>query len=122
MTENKEKLHRAGFTCSLDDYGTGYSNITSVSSLPLKIVKLDKSFVNQSDNPSMWSVIQSTVTMLKSMNLSIVVEGIETKDNVKKFSELHCDYIQGYYFSKPIPTKDFVKFILKNLNQINNTH
>lgn len=122
MTENIEKLHRAGFSFSLDDYGTGYSNITRVSSLPLKIVKLDKSFVNPSENLRMWIVLQSTVKMLKSMHLEIVVEGVETKDNVKKFSELHCDYIQGYYFSKPIPTENFVKFILKNLNQINNTH
>lgn len=115
MTENIEKLHQAGFSFSLDDYGTGYSNITRVSSLPLKIVKLDKSFVNPSDNPRMWIVLQSTVKMLKSMNLDIVVEGVETKENVKKFSDLHCDYIQGYYFSRPIPTEDFVEFILKNL-------
>lgn len=122
MTENIEKLHQAGFSFSLDDYGTGYSNITRVSSLPLKIVKLDKSFVNPSDNPRMWIVLQSTVKMLKSMNLEIVVEGVETKDNVKKFSELHCDYIQGYYFSKPIPTEDFVKFILKDLKQASSAH
>ena len=117
MTENIEKLHRAGFSFSLDDYGTGYSNITRVSSLPLKIVKLDKSFVNPSDNPRMWIVLQSTVKMLKSMNMEIVVEGVETKEMVKRFSELHCDYIQGYYFSKPIPAEDFGKFILKNLKK-----
>lgn len=121
MTANIEKLHQAGFSFSLDDYGTGYSNITRVSSLPLKIVKLDKSFVNPSDNPRMWIVLQSTVKMLKSMHLDIVVEGVETKENVKKFSELCCDHIQGYYFSKPIPKEDFVKFILKNQKQINST-
>ncbi len=119
MTENIEKLHRAGFSFSLDDYGTGYSNITRVSSLPLKIVKLDKSFVNPSDNPRMWIVLQSTVKMLKSMNMEIVVEGVETKEMVKRFSELRCDYIQGYYFSKPIPAEDFVKFILKNPKKAN---
>lgn len=122
MTENIERLHRTGFSFSLDDYGTGYSNITRVSSLPLKIVKLDKSFVNPSDNPRMWIVLQSTVKMLKSMNLDIVVEGVESKENVKKFSELRCDYIQGYYFSKPIPAEEFVKFILKNLKKKNSTN
>lgn len=119
--ENIEKLHRAGFSFSLDDYGTGYSNITRVSSLPLKIVKLDKSFVNPSYNPRMWTVLQSTVKMLRSMNLEIVVEGVETKDNVKKFSELQCDFIQGYYFSKPIPSEDFRKFIFKHLKQADST-
>lgn len=117
MTENIERLHRAGFSFSLDDYGTGYSNISRVSSLPLKITKLDKSFVNPSDNPRMWIVLESTVKMLKSMNMEIVVEGVETKEMVRKFTELRCDYIQGYYFSKPIPAEELVKFLQKHLKQ-----
>ena len=49
--------------------------------------------------------------MIKDLNMEIVVEGIETKDMVRKFSELHCDFIQGYYYSKPIPQDEFVKFV-----------
>lgn len=115
MTENIEKLHEAGFTFSLDDYGTGYSNINRVASLPLKIVKLDKSFVASEDNHRMWIVLKNTVKMLKSMDINIVVEGVETKQLVEKFSDLECDYIQGYYFSKPVPEADFVKFVEKSL-------
>lgn len=111
MTENIDRLHREGFTFSLDDYGTGYSNINRVASLPLKIVKLDKSFVTSEDNPRMWIVLRNTVKMLKAMDMHIVVEGVETKQLLEKFADMECDYIQGYYFSRPIPESDFVKFV-----------
>ncbi len=117
MSENIERLYSAGLSFSLDDYGTGYSNINRVASLPLKIVKLDKSFVDSEDNPRMWIVLQNTIKMIKDMNMHIVVEGIETEQLVEKFSELKCDYIQGYYFSKPIPEEDFVEFILANISK-----
>lgn len=113
MTDNINSLYEAGLRFSLDDYGTGYSNISRVASLPLKIVKLDKSFVNTKNSPKMWIVLQNTVEMLKNMEMDIVVEGIETKELVELLSEMKCDYIQGYYFSKPIPEDDFVDFILK---------
>ncbi len=111
MKQNLDKLSEAGVKFSLDDYGTGYSNMKRVVQLPLKIVKLDKSFVDEQNNPKMWIVLQNTVKMLKDMNMEIVVEGIEDKQMVDLFSDLKCDYIQGYYFSKPIPENQFVEFI-----------
>lgn len=111
MQENLNKLSRAGLSFSLDDYGTGYSNMKRVISLPLKIVKLDKSFVDDQHNPKMWIFLQNTVKMLKDMKIEIVVEGIETKEMVDAFSNLKCDFIQGYFFSKPISKDEFVKFI-----------
>ncbi len=113
MKNNLDKLSDAGISFSLDDYGTGYSNMKRVVQLPLKIVKLDKSFVDEQNNPKMWIVLQNTVKMLKDMNMEIVVEGIETEKMVQQFSDLSCDYIQGYYFSKPVPEDDFVDFVKK---------
>ncbi len=113
MRQNLDKLNTAGVSFSLDDYGTGYSNMRRMIQLPLKIVKLDKSFVDEQSNPRMWIAIQNTVKMLKDMNLEIVVEGIETQSMAKQFTDLNCDYIQGYYYSKPIPEDDFVEFIRK---------
>ena len=113
LRSNLDKLTEAGVSFSLDDYGTGYSNMRRVIQLPLKIVKLDKSFVDEQNNPKMWIVLQNTVKMLKDMNMEIVVEGIETENMVDKFTDLNCDYIQGYYYSKPIPKSDFVEFIKK---------
>lgn len=111
LHSNLEKLTKAGVSFSLDDYGTGYSNMKRVVQLPLKIVKLDKSFVDEQNNPKMWIVLQNTVKMLKDMNMEIVVEGIETEKMVEQFTNLNCDYIQGYYFSKPIPEEQFIEFI-----------
>ncbi|MDE7197881.1 MAG: GGDEF domain-containing phosphodiesterase [Lachnospiraceae bacterium] len=111
MAENLSKLTQAGVAFSLDDYGTGYSNIKRVIQLPLKIIKLDKSFVDEQDNPKMRVVVKNTVAMLKDMNMEIVVEGIETQEMLDFFTELRCDFIQGYFFSKPIPRPEFVNFI-----------
>ncbi len=111
MTENLNKLARAGLSFSLDDYGTGYSNMKRVIQLPLKIVKLDKSFVDEQHNPKMWIFLQNTVKMLKDMKMEIVVEGIETREMVEAFSNLKCDFIQGYFFSRPICKAEFIDFI-----------
>ncbi len=111
LSENLDKLTKAGISFSLDDYGTGYSNMKRVIQMPLKIIKLDKSFVDENNNPKMWIFLENTVKMIKDMNMEIVVEGVETQEMLDAFSRLQCDFIQGYFFSKPIPRKDFVAFI-----------
>ena len=111
MMENLDKLTKAGFSFSLDDYGTGYSNIKRVIQMPLKLIKLDKSFVDEGNNPKMWIFLENTVRMLRDMKMEIVVEGVETREMLEAFSHMKCDFIQGYYFSEPIPQKNFVEFI-----------
>ena len=111
IIENIDDLHNAGLTFSLDDFGTGYSNMTRIASLPLRIIKLDRSFVALNDSPNYSIVVENLVKMIKSLNLKIVVEGVETAETVNVFSELGCDYIQGYYYSRPLPRNEFVNFI-----------
>ena len=111
---NIDKLAGSGIPFSLDDYGTGYSNIKRVVSLPLSIVKLDKTLVDEMDTPLMWIVISNTVRMLKRMGKKILVEGIEDKRSFMKFMDIGCDYIQGFYFSKPLPKDEFLKFLSDN--------
>lgn len=111
FVDNMAKLIDAGISFSLDDFGTGYSNMERVASLPLKIVKLDKTFVDNSNKPKLHIFLKGTIKMLKDMDMEIVVEGIETEQMVETFSDLNCDYIQGYFYSKPIPENDFVNFI-----------
>lgn len=113
MMANIDKLHSKGLCFSLDDYGTGYSNLDRITSLPLTIVKLDKSFVCVGYNSKMWIVLQNTIKMLKEIHMHIVVEGVETQQNLDRFIDLQCDYIQGYYFSKPIPEREFVDFLIE---------
>lgn len=109
--DNINKLSAMGLSFSLDDYGTGYSNIARVASLPLDIVKIDKSMVDEIDNPTMWVVIVNTVEMLKKLNKKILVEGVEDQHTLDKFIELGVDYIQGFYFSKPLPEMAYLKFV-----------
>lgn len=119
MTDkNVNGLAKAGYTFSLDDYGTGYSNIMRLTKLPVDIVKLDKSFVDEMDRPEMYTVIEHTINMLKKMNKKILVEGVEEKEKLDKFIELGCDYIQGFYFSRPLPEKDFIDFIRRKNSEL----
>lgn len=111
MMENVNMLKDAGIRFSLDDFGTGYSNMRRIASLPLHIVKLDKSFTSVEENPKLMIVLENTIRMIKDMNMKIVVEGIETENMVRQFSDLECEYIQGYFYSKPIPKTEFIKFI-----------
>lgn len=115
MMENLDILSDAGISFSLDDFGTGYSNMRRIASLPLHLVKLDKSFANMGENPRLQIVLQNTIQMIKAMNMKIVVEGIETENLVQQFSDLQCEYIQGYYYSKPIPREEFVDFIKESM-------
>lgn len=111
MMDNLNELMNAGISFSLDDFGTGYSNMRRIASLPFDIVKLDKSFTNIHADSKMMIVLENTIRMIKAMNMKIVVEGIETKNMVRQFADLKCEYIQGYYYSKPIPKEEFVDFI-----------
>lgn len=115
MTDNLNRLLQYNISFSLDDFGTGYSNMKRMASLPFKIVKLDKSFVNTNGNKKMDTVLESSVNMLKKLNMEIVVEGVETHEGVERFSEMQCEYIQGYYYSKPVPENEFTEFINNSL-------
>lgn len=117
LTENINVLTNAGINFSLDDFGTGYSNMRRIASLPLNIIKLDKSFTEIEDNPKLEIVLRNTIRMIKEMNLQIVVEGIETENLTRQFSDLKCDYIQGYYFSRPIPKDNFIAFIRQSMEE-----
>ena len=116
MISNIENLSARGFKFSLDDYGTGYSNISRAVGMPLSIIKLDKSLTHIEDNMKLISIGEHTIRMIKDMDMEIVAEGIEDEATLLKFEEMGCDFIQGYYFSRPLPKDQFVAFIKeKNL-------
>ena len=120
VDSNITRLHDMGIRFSLDDYGTGYSNVKRVTTLPVDIVKLDRTFVEGIDDPQMWIMVQGTIKMLKQMGKKVLVEGVEEENVVEKFTHLGadyiqgCEYLQGYYFCRPLPEKDFVEFLRKN--------
>ncbi len=110
---NVMAMHSHGLEFALDDYGTGYSNLQRMMDFPFKLIKLDKSFVDEWQDPKMRKVIQNTIRMLKDIGKEIVVEGVETEEEAKWFSEQKCDYIQGFYYAKPMPEEEFLQFLTK---------
>ena len=115
--KNIKDLEDYGIKFSLDDYGTGYSNIERFARYPINIVKIDKSLVDSAHQESMKIVLKNTFKLISELKRKSVVEGVETVEQAKMFEEFGCDYIQGYYFSKPLPLIDFISFIKKNLPQ-----
>ncbi len=115
LRNNIEYLRSKGVTFSMDDYGTGYSNITNVITYPFHIVKMDKSIVWYAmENDRALSTLKHSINMIKSLNMDIVAEGVETKEQSQALQEMGCDYLQGYYYSKPIPLDAFITFISEN--------
>ena len=117
MESNIKSLSESGYTISLDDYGTGYSNIQRILKIPLSIVKLDKSMVDNMDSEKGRSIVESTIRMMQMINMEIVAEGVETQDTLEMLRQMNGDFIQGYYFSKPLPEHEFIEF-LKTKNKI----
>ena len=100
---------------SLDDYGSGYSNLGRVMSFPYRIIKLDKSLVDTLSDERSYEVMEKTISLLKSLGAEIVVEGVEDKEKAKWFSDIGCEYIQGFYYAKPMPEAEFIEFCKQSL-------
>lgn len=103
-----KKLKDYGFTLSMDDFGAGYSSLNSLKELPLDVVKLDAEFFRNSDaNGRGDLIVGDTIALAKKLNMRIVAEGIETREQVDFLATKDCDLIQGYYFAKPMPVTEF---------------
>lgn len=114
MNTNMQNLVEKGIAFSLDDYGSGYSNISYIINLPFHLVKMDKSIVwSAFDSEKAGTVLESSVSMIRKLDLKIVAEGVETKEQKDALTNMGCEYLQGYYFSKPLPEKEFLEYIDK---------
>ncbi len=103
-----EKLRDYGFKVSVDDFGAGYSSLNLIGILPVDIIKLDKSFVKNSlGNKKGKDIIKGLISILNEIDLDIVCEGIETKEEERIVYEFGCDSMQGYLYDRPIPVSDY---------------
>ena len=106
-----KELKSNGFLFSMDDYGTGYSNMHTLFSLDFDIVKIDKSILWDAENSEIGQIIlENCVHMIRQMKRKILVEGVETQSQIDKLQALGVDYLQGYYFSKPITKSALLKY------------
>ena len=113
-----KKLMDYGVTFSLDDFGTGHSNLNYIAEMPVDIVKFDRGMTQSYFNSKKAQyVMNAAISMINGMKLKIVSEGIENKEQFEIIKDL-VDYIQGFFFSKPLPQENFVEFVKeKNCNE-----
>jgi len=108
-----EDMHRYGFRCSLDDFGVGFSALTLLKEFKIDTLKLDRSFFQDIHNKKTRYVVASVAELAEKLRIDIVVEGIETEEQIYYLQPLHCDVVQGYYFSRPLPLDEFACWINK---------
>ena len=106
------KLKGMGFKISIDDFGTGYSSLSYLNRFPLNYLKIDKSFIHQiTILQDKQAIVEAIILMAHRLRIKVVAEGVETKDQMKLLKEMGCDIIQGYFYSKPLPTIELLDFI-----------
>lgn len=116
LLHNMHKLMDFGVNFSLDDFGTGQSNLNYIIDMPVEIVKFDREMTNAYfANSKAKYIMDAAMNMIRGMNLDIVFEGVETEEQLKVMEELNVGFIQGFVFSKPLPVTEFLNFLaMKN--------
>ncbi|WOV96892.1 EAL domain-containing protein [Clostridioides difficile] len=106
------ELRTYGFSISMDDFGTGYSSISCLRDMPIDILKLDKSFLGgiEHDERSR-NIAKSIVSLAKSLDLVVIIEGVESKEQAELMKQFGCDLVQGFYFARPMPAKNFLDLL-----------
>ena len=110
-------LRELGFSFAIDDFGTGYSSLAYLKKMPVDVIKIDKSFVfGMLENNADYQIIISTIAMVKNLGLQVVAEGVETGAQLQALTQHDCDFIQGYYFSRPVPEVELEEFIREKIS------
>jgi len=117
IVENVKKLRKAGFLIEMDDFGSGYSSLNMISTLPIDIIKLDMQFIrNAFKGRSDTRMLEAVLGIAAMLYLPTVAEGVETVEQLKALRSMGCDAAQGYYFSKPVPAEEYESFIEQRLS------
>lgn len=117
IVETVKRLRDKGFRVEMDDFGSGYSSLNMLASLPIDALKLDMAFIRKiCDDEKDLRMVQLMIDIADFMKIPVVAEGVETKEQFELLKKAGCDIIQGYYFSKPVPPEEFEKFIEERVN------
>lgn len=105
------ELHDLGIKLSMDDFGTGYSSLSYLRQYAFDVLKIDRSFINGiTVNKEDCDLVKATIAMAHSLGLAVVAEGVELEEQLSLLNILNCDYVQGFYFSKPITASEMIEF------------
>ena len=107
-------LHKAGFTILMDDFGSGYSSLNVLKDVDLDVLKIDMKFFSKGGAADKGAkIIEAVIKMAESLNMTVIAEGVEEPEQVEFLTKLGCDYIQGYYFAKPMPQAQYQELMKK---------
>ena len=111
-----------GLRLSIDDFGTGYSSLAYLKRLPVKEIKVDRSFVmNMDEDEDDATIVRSTIDLGRNLGLDVVAEGVESKQVWDRLTSLGCTTAQGYYLSRAVPAPDLRTWLLERRAALNGT-
>ena len=109
------RISELGVAFSLDDFGTGYSSLAQLKQLPVRALKIDRSFIaNMTNSEEDANIVRSTIQLGHSLKLRVIAEGIETPEHLEELGRFGCDVAQGFHLSRPIPPDQIVAWIHTN--------
>ena len=113
------QIDELGIKLSMDDFGTGYSSLSYLREYPFDVLKIDRSFIaGITDNKADCNLVKAAIAMSHSLEIKVVAEGVETKEQLDLLNELNCDIAQGFYLSKPLPAAKLLNFSLRYLKAL----
>lgn len=98
----------------MDDFGSGYSSLNSLSMLPFEVIKIDKSLIDKIGDQKGELILKHTLNIIRELGMKLVAEGVETSEQIQKLKQFQIDAIQGFYYSKPVCKADFSEMIRKH--------
>ena len=109
------RLKNLGFTVEMDDFGSGYSSLNALKDVAVDLIKLDMKFLDAKDTSGKGgSILNCIVRMTRWLGLEVLAEGVETKEQAEYLKNIGCDFMQGYYFSRPIPADEFEQKLISS--------
>ncbi|MCP5024280.1 MAG: EAL domain-containing protein [bacterium] len=119
MVPAMEDIRAMGFPLAMDDFGTGHSSLGCLHAFPIDVLKIDRSFIDTlGDSREFTAVVQAIVTLAHHLELDVVAEGVETKEQLAQLQVLGCLYVQGYLFSKPLPPLEAAELLGRGLPRV----
>jgi EAL domain-containing protein (putative c-di-GMP-specific phosphodiesterase class I)/GGDEF domain-containing protein len=116
LLETTNLLHKNGFTVAMDDFGSGESSLNMLSSIPVDVLKFDQTFLRKEEQTSKTQgMITTLVELGKQLEKETVFEGVETEEQMNFLKSIHCDEVQGFFYSRPLSEEDFVQFISEHI-------
>src|SRR2546425_1172260 len=107
------QLRALGIRIAMDDFGTGYSSLTYLQSFPFDKIKIDRSFVKDiTENSGSLNIVRAVAALANGMGMTATAEGVETGDQLAFLAEEHCDQVQGFLFSRPLPAREIERLFL----------